>query len=483
MKIKNNSIWNDLLWYTLGSFIPLIIGVLRTPVFTRYFTPEEYGYFGIITITYTVISIFLFNWLANCIWRFYNYYKKENRLNEFYFNLFFLYTCFSIVFLITSLIWSISSDVTLIRKLTVLVFLQMLINYPINYILIVDRLEYRTQKYNSVQMLRAVCSFIILYLLSFQYNMRIEAIPIATLSIDLIIFAFIFPPFCKNIKVRLAAVSKDIIKNLFTYSSVGIISGLSLIILASSDRYLIAYFGNMKEVGIYNQVYNLSQISITALVGVLFALINPNLNRTLENNFIGSNRLTKHYLFAFFILLLPITVYLSMFANQLSVVLLGKDFRSGYDIIPYVMLSSFFYGLTIFPDNRLKFSSHYLQLIIGIVACSAINILLNIIFLPVYSYKFAAYSTLICYSLLMIFYFYLDIKKNSFSLKGWQVLIPSVIILFVQWITDYLLRTYWGLSIEIWGTIIELIIFTSIYGLVIYYFSSGSIKLLLKNYN
>jgi O-antigen/teichoic acid export membrane protein len=332
-------------------------------------------------------------------------------------------------------------------------------------------------------MIRAFASFIVLYILTFQLNFRIESIPIATLAIDLIVLATIFPPFFRNIKIHFNQISSDIIKNLFNYSAVGIISSLSLIMLASSDRYLIAYFGKMDEVGIYNQVYNLSQVSITALVTVFFAVINPNFMKLLENNFTGSNRLTKNYFFSFFIVLFPITVYLSMFSYQLSIILLGKDFRTGYDIIPYVMFSSFIYGMTLFPDNRLKFSSHYRQLIIGIIICSLINIILNIIFLPVFTYKFAALSTLICYSILMVYYFYLDIKKNSLSLSGWPILLPSIFTLTAEWIVDYIIRNVFEIKLELLGTFIELVIFCGIYGLVIYLFSAQSLRLFIKNFN
>ena len=36
----------DLSWYLLGTIIPMGVGFIKTPIFTRYFTPEEYGYLG-----------------------------------------------------------------------------------------------------------------------------------------------------------------------------------------------------------------------------------------------------------------------------------------------------------------------------------------------------------------------------------------------------------------------------------------------------
>jgi len=38
----------DMGWYLLGTLIPMGVGFVKTPIFTRYFTPEEYGYLGLV---------------------------------------------------------------------------------------------------------------------------------------------------------------------------------------------------------------------------------------------------------------------------------------------------------------------------------------------------------------------------------------------------------------------------------------------------
>ncbi len=37
----------DMSWYLIGTIIPMGVGFIKTPVFTRYFTPEEFGYLGL----------------------------------------------------------------------------------------------------------------------------------------------------------------------------------------------------------------------------------------------------------------------------------------------------------------------------------------------------------------------------------------------------------------------------------------------------
>ena len=88
---KTNSFYKDFSWYFLGSFIPLFIGFIKTPVFTRHFGKDEYGSLGLVTITFTFFGMFLFSWIGSCLWRYYNKYESDNSLKTLYSNLFFLY--------------------------------------------------------------------------------------------------------------------------------------------------------------------------------------------------------------------------------------------------------------------------------------------------------------------------------------------------------------------------------------------------------
>jgi O-antigen/teichoic acid export membrane protein len=467
-------IFSDFFWYLAGTVTTLLVGLLRTPVFTRYFTPEEYGYFSLILITYTLISIFLYGWLANCIWRFYNYYKKNADLNRFYLNLFLLYLVFSALFMIIAIFWFRLSAGAITKRLTILVFLQLFIASPLNYMLITDRLEYRSGKYNIITIIRVSLSFLIQYILTFQLNFRIEAIPLASLSVDIIILLIVAPAFLAKMTIKLKYISLKIIKTLFGYAIPGIISNVTAIVLASSDRYFIAWFGNIDQVGIYNQVYGFSQLSIVALVNVFFAVINPKFLKTLEYSFKGSNRLTVNYLVVFIIVILPLTFYLSLFS------LFGREFRIGYKLMPWIMFGNFFYGLTLFSDNRLKFGTRYKQIVWGYLFTALLNIVLNYFFIPACSYRFAAISTLISYFILMLYFYYLDIRYNSLAISGTKVLVPCLIILFVQLLADSMIRRYLFPEIHLAGTLIESLIFTLFYVATVYLFVSKPVRIFFR---
>ncbi len=480
---KKNKFHIDLLWHLAGSTLPLLVGFFRIPIFTRYFTAEEYGVYGIIFITYVVFSIFLYNWLASSIWRFYNKFKEGQKLPTLYSNLFTLYALFSAIFLIITLIWSGVTINELSKKLIILISIQLLIDNLNNYFLIINRLEEESARLNIIVSLRVGVAFGIQYFLTFRMGLRIEAIPIAMAIAEGLILCYQIPRFLSRNKVSFSLISLDTIKLFLGYSVPGILSNVGIFILTSSDRYVIALFGEMNEVGIYNQVYNLCQVSTMAIVNLFFAIINPGFLKELEVNFGATNKLTSIYMRNYMLILMPIVIYMSIFSYWTANILLGEDFRTGYNIIPWIASAIFIYGLTLFPENRLKFKSKYKLVIIGFLTSSFINIGLNFLFVPIFGYKWAAITTTISYLILAVFFYWSDIKHSSFSFSGWKDLLPACITLGLQTVIYFIIKARYNPDASLKLSIVIGFVFALTYLFSVFLFSGKTIKLLIRIYN
>lgn len=482
-KKPGNKILKDLLWYLSGSTLPLLVGFFRVPIFTRYFTTEEYGVYGIVFITYTILAVFLFNWLSNCIWRFYNKYKKTGETGKFYSNLFLLYALFSVVFAVIAVSWSFTASNVLVRKLAYLIFIQLLLNSANNYFLVVLRLEEQSARFNIIMSLRAGLAFAVQYFLTFKMGYRIEAIPISMILVEFLVLCYLLPHFLRHNKLSFSFISWDVIKVFLEYSIPGILSNLGLYILTSSDRYIIALFGDMGEVGIYNQVYNLCQVSIMAVISLYFSIINPRFMRELETDFKGSRQATVLYAKNYLLFILPVVVYAALFAYWVSYILLGEEFRVGYPMIPWIVVAIFLYGFTLFPENRLKFKENYRAVTIGFIACSLFNIGLNFILIPRFGYMWAAITTLISYLALMVFFFWYDIKRNAFSFPGFKEVLPAIVILAIQLAAFFIARDFFHIHFTLLTSIITGALFAISYAALVLLFSGKTIKELVRHYN
>ena len=447
----------DMGWYLLGTMIPMGVGFIKTPIFTRYFTPEEYGYLGLITITFSYISIFLYSWLSSCLWRYYNAYKHKNDLTGLYSNMFFLFLSASVIMLLISGIWSVIADKTLVKQLILLSFAQFVFKEFISLYLITIRLEGKALRYNLVHSFRAILSFVVLYVMTFVMHYRITSVLISAIVVDAAVLLIVV--FLGNEKIRITwrKVSKETLHLLLKFGSIGLVSNFFFLLITSSDRYIIALYNDMSTVGIYNQVYNICQLSVVALVTVYFNTINPKLNKELELNFEKANALMANYIFVFFMFGFPLVTYLSMFPKQIAMILLGEEFRSGYSLMPFIFISAYLYGLFLFIEVKFKFADKLRNIAIGVILASVLNIILNFTLIPLYGYQWAAISTLISYGVIILYFFGQDslgfFKNNLFA----RYTMAFIVVLAIEVIFDYYLRKYY--SLNLWQTILEVILF------------------------
>lgn len=460
-RLNNSGFMKDLSWYLLGTIIPMGVGFIKTPIFTRYFTPEEYGYLGLITITFSYISVFLYSWLSGCLWRYYNAYKEKNDLKTLYSNLFLIFSGASFFLLVISVIWFLFSENELIRQLIILSFIQYLIRELIGLYLIIARLEGKSMKYNIIHSLRAVLSFGLLYVMAFGYHFRITSVLTSTIFIDAVALIFLLALNKEGVILSLKKIARPTLRVLFRFGSVGLVANFCFLLVSSSDRYIIALFTDMASVGIYNQVYSICQLSVVALVTVYFNTINPKLNRELELNFQNANILISKYLYVFLLLGLPLITWLSLFSKSLSFILLGGEFRSGYTIMPYIFISAFFYGIFMFIEVKFKFADKLKNIAIGVIIASILNIGLNFIFIPLYGYQWAAITTLVAY-LFLLLYFYLQDDAGFFRSREYIISIGLLILLLILQIAlDQMIKRFYDLTFS--QTMIEAFLFIVVY--------------------
>jgi O-antigen/teichoic acid export membrane protein len=456
----------DFGWYLAGTILPMLVGFIRSPIYTRIFTPGEYGYYSLVFITYSYLSIACYSWLVSSFWRFYINYKNNNQQIHLYTNTYTLFLACTLILASITLIWYCSLDTVLLKRLVLFSFFHYTTNDLIGLVLIRIRIEGKTLVYNTLQGLRVLIAFGLLLYLTFVLDFRIEAFVISSSIINAFFLLFIILFTSQPVKVQLSCISLKHQKNLLLYGGMSIIVNLSIIILATSDRYIIRIFDNIDSVGIYNQVYNISNISIAALVNVFLASLNPVLLNELENNFEGSAIMIKKFIGLYIYLLLPITVYLSLFSKQVSIILLGEKFRTGYDMIPWIMLSALLYGIIHFHEIKLKFSNSYRRIIIGFLTITLLNIVLNFIFIPLFGYKSAAITTFASYMILFLYFYITDSIRylDLFTIKGY--LKPALYILFAQVILDLVIRNIFNIKLNVKYTILEGIVFLLIYVLL-----------------
>ena len=433
--------------YFLGSIIPIAIGIIKTPIFTRHFNQGEFGYLGITTITFSYLSMILFSWIGTCIWRYYPKYKLNKQLNELYSNLLFLFIISFLILLIFVSIWYSLETEILIKKLILYSFIHMFFSLLYSYYMIFVSIQGRAVFYTIFQSIRAILSFVTLLLLVFIFKVDIAALILSLVIIDFIavLYLLIFNPL--KIVINFKLTNKKYLKELLIYGSTGLLINVCFLTISSSDRYIISWLGSINDVGVYDQVYKISQLSIAAIVTIFFNTINPSLLHELEKDFENSKYLMRSYLKVFFIYGFPAIVYLSFFAKEISDVLLGNEFRIGYNIIPFVFFAAFLHGAINFFELRLKFKDKLKKLSLIMIGATILNIILTIIFVSKFGYKWAAVTTTITYVVIFGVFLSLDRDILFYSSKEGKNNFKFLLVFLVQFLIYFSLKEYFEFSI------------------------------------
>ncbi|MFO7657510.1 MAG: oligosaccharide flippase family protein [Bacteroidales bacterium] len=441
MQNKKQQFTYDLIWYLIGTGLPMMVLFIRSPIYTRIFSPEQYGLYSLIYISFTYISAISYQSITNNAWRYYFKYKNSGKISLYKTTIFALYFFVLLVLAISCSIWYYFTQDENAKKLIVWGFIFALTNEIYNTFYVPIRLEGRAKFFNLLNTFRALFSFLILLALTFVFNYSIEAFFISQICGNIL---FLLPVIFENLQNKIDYNFTGILKHILRfikYGSANLLYNIGLFLLISSDRFIIAIVSNNEKVGIYNQTYNIGQITIAALFATFNSVINPILLKKLTKNPNGSDELLISLVAISFAIFFPIVILFSIFSKDIAFLLLGEKFREAWNILPYIFLSSFFFGIGFYSEVKLKFKNKLKTLMVVSLIAASINIILNIVFIPIYGYKIAAMTTLFSYLILTILLFQ-KAKIKIFKFIGSNLFIKSIAYLFLLLIIDFCLNHY-----------------------------------------
>ena len=187
-------------------------------------------------------------------------------------------------------------------------------------------------------------------------------------------------------------------------------STLLVLIINLSDRFLIRFFLDLDDLGIYGITYKLGMPLFFIVKAFRTAWAPAVLDETEEDETRQMcARVTTYFtLFGIFGCLI-----LATFAREIIVLIAGGNaqiYLEGIRVAPLVGLAFFFYGLYIILTAGVyaKGRAGSLPFIVGAGAC--VNIVINILLLPKIGFIAAAYSTLIAH-VLMVILLYLIVRR------------------------------------------------------------------------
>jgi O-antigen/teichoic acid export membrane protein len=244
-------------------------------------------------------------------------------------------------------------------------------------------------------------------------------------------------------------------KNILKYSFPLLIAGLAGILNETIDRILLRHFlasgyDKLYEIGIYGANYKIAVLMAIFIQMFRFAadpFFFSNYKKE-ESNKVFANIL-KYFVIFSMIIFLFVVLYIDIVKYFIS-----PRFHEGLSIVPVVLFANILLGI-LFNINfwyKLSGKTKYAILIVGTGAI--INIAINVIFIPHYSYRACAFSHLISNFTMLVLSYLLGKKYYRIEYDIKQIIFSILLGLGIYFI-NILIKT----EILIYNIIISSILF------------------------
>lgn len=203
---------------------------------------------------------------------------------------------------------------------------------------------------------------------------------------------------------------------IFTFNAPLLIHYLSQFVLSSSDRLMINYFTNESDVAIYSLAYLVSNILMVFFSPINSVIIPRTHNLIDKKNY----KEVEHFLYKLLGLIGCVIFSISLFSPEIISILGGSQYVDGIKLVPIVSASTLFTVLYLYIANIEFLYGKTSRIAYMTIIAAILNIALNAVFIPLFGYKAAAYTTLFAY----IIYAWLHIY-NMNKLVGFNIISNS----------------------------------------------------------
>lgn len=419
------------IWFTICNFLQRGTAFITVPIFTRLLTTEEYGvcnvYFAWFEIFLLITSLKIpYEGLNNGLIR--HEEDKDGYTSSAAGLIMVMTLSVGIVYLLFHR--QINRITGLSSLIMGLMFVQLFFNSPLMLWTNRERFDFHYRLPAVITLISTILNPVIAVLAVLNTSYRAEARIIASVAVQsffgLIVLIFLFKKgklFCKKEYWNFAL--RFNLPLIFYY--------ISQSILNQSDRIMINYYEGSGKTAIYSVAYSAATI-ILLLVSAVNGSFNPWMYKRLKAGHLSEVRRTSGVLC---LIVAGATLAMSLFAPILVRIMATGDYSQAIWVIPPVASSVFFIFLYMMFANVEMYYNETKGIPLVSVVCSVANLLLNVIFIPVYGYVAAGWTTLVCYMLLALLHYFLmkkacrkyQVKERLFSEKALLMIAAGVVFI------------------------------------------------------
>ncbi|MBE0639164.1 MAG: oligosaccharide flippase family protein [Bacteroidales bacterium] len=426
--------------YSLGNLSTKIIGLILLPLYTTHLTTAEYGIFSILEVTSQFFTTIVSLGLTAGMMRWFAAEQNEDRrkmivfttfaatltlavivnvafypFNSWFSNLFFDHGNFSDYFLILWL-W---------------VALEAINRVPFELF----RLKEKSLLFISLVILKFVTILLLNIYFIVILKMGVKGIILSQLLGNVLVTMGTFPFLLKNMRFSF---NMTMLKELSLFSIPLVLSTVATMALALSDRYLIKYFLDYSQVGIYSVGYKVASVIHLFMVQSFLLGFAPLAYKIFDQPEARRYfaRVTTYFTYA----MTGLALILIFYAKEVIAVFAASndEYLLAYNVIPMLCLAVIFRGLNSVISMGLHYVKKTKYTIVIVLIVAVFNIGINLLMIPMFGIQGAAVASVLA-NLMMTIMFYIYSQRyypiNYEFARILKLLLSGVAIYFVASLT------------------------------------------------
>lgn len=428
--------------YSLGSIFEKGIVFLLLPLYSLYFSTEDFGIISMMNMLIAIALSFSTSPISNAMQRFYLSpdYKKEKLLFLFLGYLILKVSVLSIfLFSINNYIsehFLNSKELSEFVNYFILVYI---ISSFSQVFLQVFILEQNAKLVTKLSYIKAIVLFGITSL-GLIIDLSLYSVVFGLLGCHLLVLIMLYPRILKKIRYSLEI---NLLKEPFKYSYPLIPTSLSNNLIQLGDRYILKIFMGLSSVGVYNFAYLLSSFISVLLVTPNKMAFQP-IILSKESNPEKLKQTLKKYIVLYFSLGMVLLLWFSAFSLEIMLLVSSSDeFIQGWVIMPIIGYSFLLHGLGNYFGFGLVMAKKSFLISMQTIIAALVNIVLNIILINTFGYIGAAVATFLSYMV----WNYMK-RKNSEKYYGITFNMKKINEIFLLGIFSILLLYFLNIMIE-----------------------------------
>jgi O-antigen/teichoic acid export membrane protein len=396
---------SDALKYFPVRFIPALTSLITVPLFTRLIGAADYGYFYLVTSAATFVASLVTAWLSSSAVRFYWATEKEGRTNEYISTV-----LWSAVIALTGAGVLVAAGALMLQgeieeglaRLLPAGIAYFFFHYIMALLLQVLRAANRASSFAKLSVANTVLTTTLSIIFVWPMEMGSLGILLGVAIGNLVLLPLALRAVRREGSLTPSEFSRPLLREFLSYGVPLIPVGVSSWVLVLADRYMIQFFRDATEVGLYSVAYGLGEKLMQLVTLPLIMTMTPVLMETYEKRTQEmaekvQSQFTRYAAVVTFPLLAGMAATSGLFMRAFT----GSEFWEAYIVLPFVAAAAMFSGFAQLAGTGLGLHKKSQIIMQNTLVAAAFNIIANAVLIPEYGYAAAGVTTVLSYFLLL----------------------------------------------------------------------------------